>query len=68
MEMRSALKSKSVHDQHTMLAKVVVGMRMGPTGGNLTLTFPLSEVTGKYKMPPRDLQCRRGRHSETPLP
>jgi hypothetical protein len=53
-EMREALTSESIHEQRTMLAKVVVGMEMGPASAGLTLSLPLSEVTGIYPMPSRE--------------
>jgi hypothetical protein len=61
-EMRDSLMGESIDDQRTMLAKVLVGMEMGATNASLTLSLPLSEVTGIYKMPPRDLECTPFRH------
>ncbi len=55
-EMRDSLMGESIDDQRTMLAKILVGMEMGPTSASLSLSLPLSEVTGIYKMPPREFE------------
>jgi hypothetical protein len=55
--MRDVLTGGSIDAQRTMLAKVLVEMKMGATSADLTLSLPLSELTGIYKMPPISYTC-----------
>jgi hypothetical protein len=61
-EMRHASISRKMLDQRMLLSKGLIGMDMGAPGGKLTVTLPVSEITGKYSMPQSSLQYTPCRH------
>lgn len=55
-EMRATLASEDIHAKRVLLSKIIVRMEMGPTGGAIDYTFPVLELTGIWRVPPREFE------------
>jgi hypothetical protein len=54
--MRSDLASEDVHARRVVLSKIVARVEMGATGGKILYSFPMLELTGIWKLPPREFE------------
>lgn len=55
-EMRGVLEGEDIAAKRVLLSKIIARVDMGSTGGELYYTFPLLELTGIWKMPPREFE------------
>ena len=53
-KMHATLTGDDVRAKRALLTKVLVEAQMGQTGGELTYTFPLAELTGICSVPPKE--------------